>query len=173
MKHYTNGYVGNRVLKFNVGFLLASGPGHSHEMVFDVPAVRVAEDVDLAYVRGPVRLSRTAEGVLVQGDLEVGIETECYRCLDPAFDHIDIDVEELFAYPHPIDSEFVVGEDANIDLSPLLRDEVLIAEGHGVLCKPDCKGLCATCGANLNRETCQCEDEIDPRFAKLRELLNH
>ena len=47
------------------------------------------------------------------------------------------------------------------------------------LCKDDCEGLCQGCGANLNRETCACsqiandEDEIDPRFAKLKDLFKN
>ena len=95
MKQYANGYVSNRVLKLNVGFLLADGPGHIHESAFDVPAVRVSEDVDLAYVRGTIRLSRTKEGVLVQGQLELGVEDECLRCLDPVSCNVPISLEEL------------------------------------------------------------------------------
>ena len=77
-----NTYVSNRVLKINVGFLLAAGPGANHDSVFDVPTLKVAEDLTVNYVRGPIRLSRTAAGILVQGNLETAINGECYRCLD-------------------------------------------------------------------------------------------
>ena len=53
-------------MKLNVGFLLSAGPGHIHDTAFDVPAIRVADDVDLAYMRGTLRLSRTKEGILVK-----------------------------------------------------------------------------------------------------------
>lgn len=173
MKQYANGYIGNRVLKLNVGFLLASGPSHSHETQFDVPEIRVSDDVDLRYLRGPLRLSRTKEGILVQGELHVGVDEECYRCLDTVLANVPITIEELYSYPPRRDSEFSVGEDAVLDLAPLIRDEVLIALDGGVLCRPDCKGLCPDCGANLNLTTCSCADEnIDPRLAKLKELLN-
>jgi uncharacterized protein len=171
VKQYVNGYVSNRVLKLNVGFLLAAGPGHTHETEFDVPAVRVSNDVDLAYVRGPLRLSRTREGVLVQGELEVGVEAECYRCLEPVRRDMKIEVEELYTYPNTRASEFSIGDDAILDLAPLLRAETIIADARGVLCRPDCKGLCPNCGANLNYGPCDCQDEIDPRLAKLKELL--
>jgi uncharacterized protein len=168
-----NGYIGNRVLKLNVGFLLNQGPGHIHETEFDVPAVRVAEDVDLSYLRGGLRLSRTKEGVLVQGELHVGLETECSRCLEPLNVDVPIAIEELFAYPPSEAAEFSIGEDAILDLAPLLREETLIAETHGALCRPDCKGLCPTCGANLNLSQCDCADaDVDPRLAKLKELLD-
>ncbi len=171
VKQYTNGYVSNRVLKMNVGFLLTAGSGHTHNTVFDVPQVRVAEDVDLAYVRGPLRLSRTKEGILVQGELHVGIEDECYRCLSPVLRDMTIDVEELYAYPSSRASEFSIDDDAILDIAPLVRAETIIADARGVLCRPDCKGLCPNCGANLNLGPCDCQEEIDPRLAKLKELL--
>jgi len=173
VKQVNKGYVSNRVLKINVGFLLSGGPGHSHDSVFDVPTVRVADDLTLDYVRGPIRLSRTAEGILVQGQLQVGIEDECYRCLDPVTVNVTVDVEELYSYPTPEAGEFSLHDDGILDLAPLLRAEVLIEATHGVLCKPDCKGLCPECGANWNHTTCTCaEEQIDPRMAQLKHLLD-
>ena len=173
MKRYANGYISNRVLKLNVGFLLAAGPGHSHETVFDVPAVRVSDDLDLAYIRGPVRLSRTKEGILVQEQLEVALNEECSRCLENVFTQLTIDLAELFSYPVAAGAEFSVSDDGILDLAPLIRAEALIAISGGVLCRPDCKGLCPDCGANLNLTSCSCADEqIDPRMAKLKELLD-
>lgn len=171
MKQVTSGYVSNRVLKLNVGFILAHGPGYTHETEFDVPAVRVADDVDLTHLRGPLRLSRAKEGVLVQGTLELGVEDECYRCLEPVQREISLTWEELYTYPPSSGSEFSIGEDAILDLGPLLRDEIIIADTRGVLCRPDCKGLCPRCGANLNDGPHDCGESIDPRLAKLRELL--
>ena len=173
VKQFANGYVSNRVLKLNVGFLLADGPGHSHETAFDVPAVRVAEDVDLAYVRGSVRLSRTKEGILVQGQLDLGVEEDCLRCLDPVSCNVPIQLEELYSFPPSHKVEFSIGDDAILDLAALIRAETMIAVAGGVLCTPHCIGLCPECGANLNHTTCHCaENAVDPRMAKLKELLD-
>ncbi len=167
-----NTYVSNRVLKINVGFLLAAGPAANHDSVFDIPTLKVAEDLTVDYVRGPIRLSRTAAGILVQGKLEVGITGECYRCLDPVTENVTVLVEELYAYPASSTSEFSILEDAILDLAPLLRAEVMIASTNGVLCREDCKGLCPECGTNLNHTTCNCAlDNIDPRFAGLKQFL--
>ena len=172
VKQFANGYIPNRVLRLNVGFLLNAGAGHIHDTGFDVPPIRVAEDVDLAYLRGPLRLSRTKEGILVQGTLEVGLEDECFRCLDGMQHHLVLDVEELYAYPNPTDTEFQIGEDGVLDLAPLVRSEAIIADTRGALCRPDCKGLCPNCGTNWNHGTCTCADDvIDPRFEKLKQLL--
>lgn len=173
MSQSNSGYVSNRILRINVGFLLSEGPGHHRDFQFDVPQVRVADDIMLRYVRGNVRFSRTKEGILVQGALRVGVSGECGRCLDAIDTEIDVDLEELFAYPALPDTEFNLGENGQLDLSPLLRDEVLIAEDYNLLCRSECKGLCLNCGTNLNHGTCACGlDDIDPRLAKLKELLD-
>lgn len=165
-------YVSNRVLKINVGFLLADGPGHSHETIFDIPEVRVADDLTLDYARGPLRLSRTKEGILVQGKLDVGITGECYRCLEAVTQNVTIALEELYNYPAQPGAELAVDEAANLDIAPLLRDEVLIITSRGFLCRDDCKGLCPNCGANLNEAPCDCDlSGVDPRLAQLRNLL--
>ena len=167
-----NTYVSNRVLKINVGFLLAAGVGNHHDSAFDVPTVKIADDLTVDYVRGPIRLSRTAAGILVQGQLEVGITGECYRCLDDVTQNVTIPVEELYAYPPTSTSEFSVLEDAVLDLAPLLRAEVMLASTNGMLCREDCKGLCPECGTNLNHDTCDCAlNNIDPRFAGLKNFL--
>ncbi|MFN8372808.1 MAG: DUF177 domain-containing protein [Anaerolineae bacterium] len=169
---HTPHYVNSRVLKINVGFLLSDGPGHSRDITFDVPAMRVSEDVTLQYLKGEVRISRTTEGLLLQGNFTGGVEDECTRCLDTVERAIEIGIEELVAYPTPIGTEFTVSDDGILDLAPLIRAEVLIEAGRGVLCRPDCKGLCPECGTNLNHDTCHCHEEnVDPRMAKLKQLL--
>lgn len=164
-----------RVLKLNVGFLLSDGPGNSKDIQLEITdPIRIADDLVAKSIIGKLRLSRTKEGILVQSKLNVVVERECARCLE-TFDHaIPVTIEELYASPRPIgETEFFVGQDAQLDLAPLLRAEVLIALSHRQYCKEDCKGLCAVCGTNLNHETCHCEaDDIDPRMAKLKELLD-
>lgn len=163
-----------RVFKINVGFLLSAGPGNHHDSSFDIPeAVQVDDDLTLTYVKGPIRLTRAKEGILVQAGWHVGIVLECPRCLD-GFEHdLTLRLEELYMHPVPRDGEFSVGADGNLDLAPLVRAETIIASTYPIMCRPACKGLCQQCGTNLNHETCQCEhDFIDPRMAKLKELLD-
>ena len=83
MSKVSQPYVSNRVLKLNVGFLLHAGSGVIRESVIDVPQpVRVADDVMVEYINGLIRLSRTKEGILLQGQLGVGVTGECFRCLE-------------------------------------------------------------------------------------------
>ncbi len=58
-----------------------------------------------------------------------------------------------------------------MDLSPLIREQVLLALPTRPLCQEDCRGLCPHCGINLNRSACGCRVEtVDPRLEALRSL---
>lgn len=173
MNSSANSYVSNRILKLNVGFLLTDGPGHIRDSHFDAPKVRVSDDLELEYLRGPVRMSRTKEGILVQAHFETGLLAECSRCLDISLHHLEIDIEELYAYPATFDTEFSLNDDGILNLAPLLRAEALIVTSQRLLCSEDCKGLCPHCGTNLNKTTCTCDvEELDPRLAVLKQLLD-
>lgn len=43
-----------------------------------------------------------------------------------------------------------------IELDPEIREEIILDYPIKPLCKPDCKGLCPRCGANLNEGGCTC-----------------
>lgn len=168
MNHPPHGFVSNRVLRLNVGFLLNESVGTSRDVTFDVPALAVADDLCLAYLQGTLRLSRTHEGILVQGRLDTAVEGECRRCLSSLDLPLSVNIEELFANAPRSGAQFVVGEDAILDLTLLVREEVILATPLAPLCKPDCAGLCPQCGHNRNLGPCDCApDEIDPRFAAL------
>ena len=58
-----------------------------------------------------------------------------------------------------------------IDISEDVRQTILLAVPLKLLCRDDCRGLCAGCGANLNTEACRCEAaDTDPRWDSLRSL---
>ena len=62
--------------------------------------------------------------------------------------------------------------EGRLDLSSWARDAIALELPEKILCREDCAGLCAGCGADLNREACTCgPPEPDPRFSKLKELL--
>jgi uncharacterized protein len=169
-----NGFVSNRVLKLNVGFLLSQSLGTSREVDFDMPQVAVSDDLRLAFLNGHLRLSRTTEGILVQGSLNTALDGECSRCLNAITIPITLAIEELFvqiSHHKASDTGFVIHEDAILDLTPLLREEIIINTPLAPLCKPDCAGLCPECGQNLNEGQCDCDtDDIDPRLAVLMQL---
>jgi len=69
------------------------------------------------------------------------------------------------------DLEFSLYEGEEVDLGPLIREQVLLALPTRPLCRDDCRGLCPQCGINLNHAECGCRVEtFDPRLEALRSL---
>lgn len=166
-------------LRLNVGFLLKEGAGYSRDISFDNPSSFKIEEVTISHMQGSLRLSRTAQGVLAQGILEVAVEVECVRCLT-LFD-LPFAIEFSDAFFPASSPEAQTAEDAVhlidegdfIDLAPIVREEAILSIPIQTLHSPDCKGLCPECGHDLNTGPCSCvTDNIDPRFAILRTLLD-
>jgi uncharacterized protein len=81
-----------------------------------------------------------------------------------------VPVRELFETT-PDEEDIYLLKGDQIDLEPLVRDAVLLELPQAPLCTEGCRGLCPTCGTNLNEGTCPCETEVrDPRWAALDEL---
>ena len=57
-----------------------------------------------------------------------------------------------------------------VDLRPAIREQWLLSAPTFALCRQDCKGFCARCGADLNAGACTCEPEVDSRWEALRKL---
>jgi uncharacterized metal-binding protein YceD (DUF177 family) len=162
-------FVNPRVLKFNVGFLLAQSVGFQRVVELDLPRVRLGDDVELDFLRGSLTLSHNTHGVLVRGVLETDIITECVRCLTPTLVPVKLEIDELFSFPPSSDTAYSIQETGILDMVPLLREEAILSMPMNVICRSDCAGLCPQCGKNLNQEQCDClQDDIDPRLAVLR-----
>lgn len=162
-------------LRLNVGSLLHQGAGTIQEIDFDLPSVQVGDDLDLSFLRGDLRLTRTSEGLYLEGNLESQLEMECDRCLTPLNELVMLEPAELLYYPpRPgMDPSINVPETGVLDLRPLVREHFMLGTPLHSLCRPDCKGLCPECGGNLNETTCEHpEAELDPRLAALKSLLH-
>ncbi len=161
-------------LRLNVGFIIHQTVGYSRDFPFEIPRVQLPPDLDLTDLTGVARVTRTAQGLLVQARMNAQTVCECVRCLDNSRQPLNIDFTELYAFtPNSItQSGLLLPETGQIDLAPLVREEMLLAIPINPLCRDDCKGLCPICGENLNETTCNHEDEaVDPRLAVLKELL--
>ncbi len=179
----TTSYLNSRLLKLQVGYLLTEGPGFSREIPLQIPQrVHVAEDLYLESLSGHLTLTRTKEGILAQGTLQVQHGRECDRCLEEFVHGFALPVAELYASPaDPEKSVFSVDSSGDIDLAPLLREEIIIEEGYRVICHDLCRGISSESGSNLNDEPETVEVDshnlgsyaaIDPRLAILKQLLD-
>jgi uncharacterized protein len=163
------------LLRLNVGFLINQAVGSSRDFYFETPSIHLIPDLDLNDLNGSAHITRTAQGLLVQVKMQATVLTECVRCLTLFQLPLHVDFTELYAFSHHsvTDSGLILPEDAHINLSPLVREYMLLDIPISPLCKPDCKGLCPICGENLNEVTCRHdEDRIDPRLSVLRSLLD-
>ena len=136
----------------------------------------------IAYV-GPVSLSGTYmladETVLVRGEARAVIQSRCARCLTPTNTPVTSEVDEAFIRDRG-DGELEVEEDQYtytghvLELDDAVRTAVLLELPSRILCKEDCRGLCAQCGANLNVNVCSCQKDLTSRnpFSALASLLN-
>jgi uncharacterized protein len=161
-------------LRLNVGFIIHQTVGYNRDFPIEIPRVHLPPDLDIIDLSGVARVTRTAQGLLVQARMSAKTVCECVRCLENFQQPLDIDFTELYAFtPNSMtESGLLLPETGQIDLAPLVREEMLLAIPINPLCSEDCKGLCPVCGENLNETTCNHEDEtIDPRLAVLKTLL--
>jgi uncharacterized protein len=162
---------------------LGRRPGAMRSIVREVPApAGLAIDLVGVPEGAPLRLDlvlqSVTEGVLVTGTVSVGVQGECGRCLDPVSYDLDVEPCELFAYPDSATDETTEEDEVSrvvddfIDLEPVVRDLVVLALPMTPLCRPDCAGLCPTCGQRLDDLPAgHTHEQLDPRWAALAALV--
>ena len=127
-----------------------------------------------AQVEATLDVSRTSSGYALRMRFPLAMEGPCMRCLESAAIAVEIDAREVDqpgAGDEELRSPYVDGGD--LDLGRWVRDAVALALPSRVLCREDCAGLCAVCGAALNDADMADHDHgatPDPRWAKLRKL---
>lgn len=153
---------------------LLGRPGEYRDITVEAPLGDISNPVARLGdppVRAELRAESVIEGILVTGKAAADTSVRCARCLAGFTTDLVVEVCELFVAPgHEAgpdeDSYRVVG--TSIALEPMLRDALALALPIHPLCRDDCKGLCARCGADLNEGPCGCtEDDTDPRWAGL------
>lgn len=125
--------------------------------------------------RVPVRLDvsrMNGGGYSLRLRLTAALAGPCMRCLEPAAPGIEVDAREVDqpGGGDELSSPYVADEE--LDLAGWARDAFALAVPAQVVCREECAGLCAICGADLNESGPEHhhEAEPDPRWAKLREL---
>lgn len=127
--------------------------------------------------------TNAGDGILLTGMVRASVTGACDRCLEPAQFDVAGELQEYYLFHEPEgadedDDYELLGEDRKIDLAEPISDAVVMDTPFVVLCRPDCRGLCPICGANLNEETCDCAERAeeervmgdDNPFAALKNL---
>ncbi|MGB9604818.1 MAG: YceD family protein [Bryobacteraceae bacterium] len=133
-------------------------------------------------VTGVAELRPTTMEIRVKGHLEVLMEADCDRCLEPASFPIALDFDLIYQPLPPVmpeevvltpeDTEIAFYRGLGIELVDVVREQVLLALPMQRLCRPDCRGICPVCGENRNLVDCHCRQEwLDDRWAALRNFV--
>ncbi|ERI92876.1 putative ACR [Clostridiales bacterium oral taxon 876 str. F0540] len=119
-------------------------------------------------------LHLTGDIITLDGKIITEISLPCSRCLVNFSHNIDIQIHEEFSTNlDNKDDEIIFIDSDTIDITNIVRSNIILSLPIKKLCDEDCKGLCQNCGVNLNETSCSCQkDDIDPRFAKLKDLFS-
>ncbi len=99
-------------------------------------------------------VQHVCEELVVRGNLSVELGLQCARCSD--FFSTTVGVSDfLRAYPAPDGTD-------SVDITEDLREDILLNVPGFPVCSEGCKGVCAQCGADLNKSSCECETEDGP-----------
>lgn len=141
----------------------APEPWHGDELVFERP-------ISLSGV-----YAAAGESILLRGEVRTTVSAPCADCLEPAVLPVSAKVDEVFTREEdPDNPDRFTYEGHVLHLDDLVLGAILLEMPMRLLCRPDCKGLCPICGANLNHTQCACQKEMPSKqpFAALASLLN-
>lgn len=166
---------------------IAEGPVRQHLRlrVAALPRLQEMLGESSGEVEADLTLHMVAEAVEVTGTVRATVECPCALCLEPVTTIVE---EAVMAVQAPVkqmddlpdehrlsegelDVDFFRGDE--IDLTELVEEQALLMLPPTIVCREDCRGLCAGCGRNLNEEACACApDTKDHPFAAMKALLD-
>ena len=170
----------------NVAQLLHAPVGTTRSYPLEEFEPELAQELNLLTpIIGTLKLTRTNHGILADVVYTVDVEQECGRCLDPARSTIKSEVSEEFlpsvnittGMPEIIDPDLEaprVNANHELDVTDIVRQDIVVQQPLQPLCKPDCPGLCPSCGSELQAGACACADDgeiADNQLGRLGELL--
>ncbi len=151
-----------------------------HEISEQVEPLFVSKELQRFYpeiCQVDVTLDKFGKDYRVDVHLTTTAHYICHRCLSPYTAKFDVRQRQLYqigAVPGGGDADIVeLSTNAiEIDISPLMKEMIILNHPIKMLCKEDCKGICPNCGADWNHEVCRCGEEVaDPRWEQLRKLI--
>ena len=133
-------------------------------------------------IEGTVRITRTNRGVLVHGHLDTALASQCSRCLKDIEVPLELEFDEEALPSIDIETGQPVNASAEpdvlrlnghheLELEPVVRESIQLAEPIAPLCREDCRGLCAVCGEELTGAPHEHEEDLDPRLEALRAFM--
>lgn len=171
-------------MKIEVKHLLSQAEGSSETYPLELANLPIDETASARFM-GEATLTKLNNFILAQITGEAQIAQPCHRCLKNTELRLPLNFSREFKteIPGPDYAKATTGRqarndedeseeaypivDGQINLAPLLAEEIVVSVPLQVLCREDCQGLCPECGANLNDNPCKCDkvkDEISNKI---------
>jgi len=142
----------------------------------DDPVWQQGDPVPEEPLRVSGRLSSAGSGRFYwHGKLSGDVTMPCRRCLADATVHVQDESHVIFADEGSAEAEdpdvYVLDErSTQLDLRPVVREQWMLVVPAYAVCREECKGLCPTCGKDLNNGPCDCPAARDSRWDALRRV---
>jgi uncharacterized metal-binding protein YceD (DUF177 family) len=155
---------------------------HGVTVASPVPLAQLGLGDETWWTDGPVRVhlmvTRETEHILVDGDVSAMVKIPCSRCLEEC-DYPVSGAVHLTLAPAGEDAaqegarqlnaeelEQLYYREGGFETNDIVREQLLLSIPMRVLCRSDCRGLCPTCGKNLNEGPCGCPAPAASRLAE-------
>lgn len=116
------------------------------------------------------------DNLMFTGTVNYTFACECARCLKKFDNTAEAKFQAIIVQKEDEESDeiqFVI-TDGKVQMDEIIKQLIYLSMPMKSLCNKDCKGICPSCGVNLNYEKCQCENNLtDPRLEKLKDLLKN
>lgn len=128
------------------------------------------------------QVSNSDRVTVIEAQVSALISNDCHRCLKEVTNDIEFEFSAAYVAPENYtddqemelevnDLEVSIFEGFELDISDVVREQIVLALPGYFVCSESCKGLCEKCGQNLNVKECNCrETDTDPRWAALKGL---
>ena len=119
-------------------------------------------------------VTRLGDGAAVTGHLAAVLQMTCGRCLCDVTQNVSVTADERFKQvgDNSGDGDSFIVQHETLDLSPMLSTNLMLNIPLKVLCGTQCKGLCPTCGTDLNTVPCACDTASkNPHFGVLSDIF--
>jgi uncharacterized protein len=162
---------------------IPDGPSH-FDLVEEAGEIEIADESGIVSFESPIRLAldivRSSGEIVIRGRAGVDATLDCARCLKACKAGLEAPLNIMCILgelaPDKVEGcrDGVIEIAANaryIDISEEVRSELIIRVPVKPLCDAACKGLCPSCGADLNETSCSCKPgEHDSRWNALKEI---
>ena len=173
------------MIAVNVAQLLKAVPGTTRDFEFSDPLTELRDEFETVEpVEGRAHLLRTSRGIFASTTYQTAVRQACGRCLTPVVAEISGSTDDEFMprvdvvtghqlEEQPESAELAISERHLLDLTEVIRQDILTRLPLQPLCEASCPGLCPECGRELRSGPCACGSpaEANSPFAGLAELL--